>query len=263
MTVDTALAKRLLGALPDIPRWLETRSPLLLRDCEVLGFVEEPLAFVVVDRPMRLASIVGEPAADAIREAVEQVGGDGDVGAQKDNREYVERALPGWSGETAHLHLLADESALQKASPEYGVPIHPGRIVLFRADVRVVTHASLARAEGLPAELREELERALLRWLVVAAHTEFGQLASFCYAASPTETLWDVAVETLEPHRRQGHAAMAVKFLVDHMWEQRKRPVWGALESNAASLTLAKKLGFRPVDTVVAVHPPGEARARA
>jgi len=257
VTVDSALAKKLLEALPDIPRWLEARSPLLLGDCDVLGFVEEPLAFVVVDRPMRLASIVGEPDVGVIREAVELVGEDGDVGAQNDNREYVERALPGWSSETAQLHLLADESALAKASPMYGVPKHPGRVVLFRPDVRVVTIASLARAEGLSSELREELELALLRWLVVAAHTEFGQLASFCYAASPTETLWDVAVETLEPHRRHGHAAQAVKFLVDHMWQRRKRPVWGALESDAASLGLAKKLGFRPVDTVVAMHPPG------
>ncbi|HEY5626247.1 MAG TPA: GNAT family N-acetyltransferase [Dehalococcoidia bacterium] len=258
MTVDAALGKRLLEELPDIPRWLETRGPLLSGDCEVLGFVEEPLAFVVVDRPMRLASIGGEPAAEVIREAVEQVGESGDVLAQEDNREYVERALPGWRAETAHLHLLADESALAKAVPGSEVPRrHPGRVVLFRPDVRVVTYASLARAEGLSAELREELERALLRWTVVAAHTEFGQLASFCYAAWPTESLWDVAVETLAPHRRQGHAAMSVKFLVDHMWQQRKRPVWGALESNAASLALAKRLGFRPVDTLVVMHPPG------
>ncbi len=260
MTVDGSLAKRLLEALPDVPRWLETRAPLLSGDCEVLGFVEAPLAFVVVDRPLRLASIVGEPEAEVIREVVEQVGEGGDVLAQEDNREYVERALPSWSAETAHLHLLADESALRKAVPESEVPIHPGRVVLFRPEVRVVTHASLARAEGLSAELREDLERALLRWVVVAAHTEFGQLASFCYAAWPTETLWDVAIETMEPYRRQGHGARAVKFLVDHMWEQRKRPVWGALESNAASLALAKRLGFRPVDTLFVMHPPGYAR---
>ena len=262
MTVDPALAKRLLKELPDIPRWLETRAPLLLGDCEVLGFVEEPLAFVVIDRPMRLASIVGEPDADAIREAIEQVGEDGDVLAQEDNREHVERALPGWSGETALLHLLADESALQKAAPEYEVRVPPAHMV-FRFDARVVTQASLARAEGLPAELREELERALLRWVVVAAHTEFGQLASFGYAAAPTETLWAAAIETLGPHRRQGHAAMAVKFLVDLMWQRGKRPVWGALESNTASLGLAKKLGFRPVDTLVVMHPPGQGAVRA
>jgi RimJ/RimL family protein N-acetyltransferase len=188
------------------------------------------------------------------------VGEDGDVGAQKDNREYVERALPGWSGETAQLHLLADESALRDAVAAYDIPRHPGRVVLMRREVRVVTHATLATAKGLSAELRDELERALLRWLVVAAHTEFGELASICYASSPTETLWDVALETLEPYRRRGYGAQAVKFLVDLMWEQRRKPVWGALESNTESLALAKKLGFRPVDTVVAMHPPGEER---
>jgi RimJ/RimL family protein N-acetyltransferase len=34
-----------------------------------------------------------------------------------------------------------------------------------------------------------------------------------------------------------------------------KRPVWGAVESNRASLGLAAKLGFRPVDTLFLFSP--------
>lgn len=33
------------------------------------------------------------------------------------------------------------------------------------------------------------------------------------------------------------------------------RPVWGAEETNSASLGLAKKLGFEPVDEVAVFHP--------
>jgi hypothetical protein len=258
LTVEERLAKRLLAALPDIPRWLETRSPLLHGDCELLGLSEEPLSFVVVDRAVRLASIAGQPPAEAVRQAVAVVSEVGDVLAQEDNRQYVAGILGGWRPETAKLHLLADELALRTAAgasmrADPGVPLEPADVP--PPDVRVVTFATLEGAPGVAPELRAELERALLRYLVVAAYTERGDPASFCYAV-PTESLWDVSIETLAPYRNQGYAVQAVQYLVGLMWERRKKPVWGALESNVASLALAKKLGFRPVDTMVVMHPP-------
>jgi hypothetical protein len=39
--------------------------------------------------------------------------------------------------------------------------------------------------------------------------------------------------------------------MIDHMRRERREPVWCALESNSASLRLAVKLGFTPVDAVV------------
>ena len=259
MTVDEALANRLLAALPDIPRWVETRSPLLHGDCEVLGLNEETLSFVVVDRAVRLASIAGRPPAEAVREAIAVVSEEGDVLAQEDNRDYVAGILAGWRPETAKLHLLADERALQTAAgpsmrADPGTP--PGPADVPPPDVRVVTFAMLEGAPGVPPALRAELERALLRYLVVAAYTERGEPVSFCYGVA-TESLWDVSIETLAPYRRQGYAVQAVRYLVDLMWERRKKPVWGALESNSASLSLAKKLGFRPVDALVVMHAPG------
>jgi predicted GNAT family acetyltransferase len=83
-----------------------------------------------------------------------------------------------------------------------------------------------------------------------------GVAASFCYAGSTTETLWDVSIDTLEPFRRQGYAGLCVAYVVDQMNREGKRPVWGAVESNEASLRLASKLGFKPVDRITVFERP-------
>jgi hypothetical protein len=36
--------------------------------------------------------------------------------------------------------------------------------------------------------------------------------------------------------------------MIEHFDRQGKKPVWGAFESNTASMNLAAKLGFVPVD---------------
>jgi len=69
--------------------------------------------------------------------------------------------------------------------------------------------------------------------------------------------LWDVSVDTLEPFRRQGYAGLCVAYVIDQMNRERRRPVWGAVESNEASLRLASKLGFRPVDRIIVFERPG------
>ena len=90
----------------------------------------------------------------------------------------------------------------------------------------------------------------------MAATIVAGEAVSFCYAGSVTEQLWDISIDTLAEHRRRGYAALCVAFMVNHMRKQGKEPVWGALETNDASLGLAAKLGFVPVDRVVVFERP-------
>ena len=63
---------RLVGpGLPDVPRWVETRSMLLSGRCEVFRLEEgEDLGFVVRDAEDVLVSVVGCPGSEAIEEAV-------------------------------------------------------------------------------------------------------------------------------------------------------------------------------------------------
>ena len=56
---------------------------------------------------------------------------------------------------------------------------------------------------------------------------------------------------TLEDHRGNGYAGLSVAHLIHHMRALGKAPVWQAVEENPASLRLAAKLGFEPIDEMV------------
>ena len=91
----------------------------------------------------------------------------------------------------------------------------------------------------------------------MATTVDEGRPAAFCYVAWETENLWDVSIETLPELRGRGLAALAVSFLFELMREKGKQPVWGAEESNIASMSLAAKLGFEKVDRLAVFFAPG------
>lgn len=235
---DKRLLDHLARALPDVPRWIETRSMLLSDGCELFGVDEQEPSFVV--RDPELISVVGYPSPGEIREAASR--GSADLLAFPENRDHVSEALPDWTGVRAMLHLLGDAPRLPEV-PE--------------GSVRLLAASEIRALERLPPDLRSELESAAGESTIVAALEE-ERLVSFCYAASRTEGLWDVAIDTLEGHRRRGHAARCVGYMVERM--RPLRPVWGAEETNPASLGLAAKLGFVVVDELIVFHPPRDGR---
>ncbi len=93
---DRATLNRLVRTLPDVPRWVETRSMLLSGRCEVFGIEEgRDLSFVVRDTEDGLISVVERPGKDAIEEAGARER-EGDVSnAPPDNGPHVSAALPG------------------------------------------------------------------------------------------------------------------------------------------------------------------------
>jgi GNAT superfamily N-acetyltransferase len=102
---------------------------------------------------------------------------------------------------------------------------------------------------GLPPALRAEVGAALARvqplFVARVPPGDAGRIVAVCSAAWETETRWDVSVETVPRHRRRGLAAACFAALARWMLAERgKRPVWGAHESNPASLALAGRLGF-------------------
>lgn len=236
-----ASLSRLARTLPDVPRWVETRSMLLSGHCEVFGLEEgRDSGFVVRDTETRLISVVDRPREDAIAEAVTRGGYGGDVLAGTEDSPHVATALPGWTAARATLHLLGDAPRLPRV-PE--------------GSVRLLSPPEPASLEAVPHDLRFELE-LFGRRSPIAAALAADRPVSFCYAASQTEGLWDISIDTLEEYRRQGHAARCVAYMIWHMRRRNKEPVWGAEAWNLPSLGLAAKLGFVLIDEMVVFHPP-------
>jgi GNAT superfamily N-acetyltransferase len=237
---------RLAYALPDIPRWLYTRSMLLSGRCEVLGLEEGGSEPQFVARELEEGEdgsvcVVGRPPTDAIREAARRNGDGGDVLTTPEGASQVLGALPDWTATRATLHLLGDAPRLPRFA---------------EGEVRPFEISDLAAvADDLPEELRSELEVALTGGAPAVAALADGRPVSFCYAADETETLWDISIDTLERYRRQGYAARCVSYMVAEMWRRGKEPVWAAEETNSPSMLLAAKLGFVPVDELVLFRP--------
>jgi hypothetical protein len=217
--------------VPDIPRLVETRAMLLGGDCRLFGRPDEGHA-VVVAGDGSLAAVIGLPSSAEVAEAAADF--DGELLAEERLTAHVSAALPGWRGEGAVIHAWG---AARPAAP----PGLPPTCLLRPAD----------SLEHLPPELRDEIQDARARTAVVVALAEppDGPVpVAFCYAGSETETLWDVSMDTLEPYRRRGFAQAAFLHLAALLAEKGKSPVWGAVDSNVASLRLAARLGFLPVD---------------
>jgi hypothetical protein len=244
------LGRRLAGELPDEPRWLETRAMLLGGHAQVTGGDSVATGFVVrvVHGALSVVAVVGQPSRDAIAEAVADVTQFTPIVAQIANRSHVADALrsdrhSSWTSERAILHRLRVVDGqyarrVQQDPPYTGPP----------PDVRLLTRDDLLA--HLPAGLRHEITHAR-EFAPIAAVFVDGVAVSFCYPAWITERLWDVSIDTLEGHRGQSLGARAVRFMIELMAAGGREPVWGALESNAASLRLGAKLGFVPAGDLV------------
>lgn len=239
--------EHLAGLLPDVPRHLYAKSMLLSGRCEVLGLEETSSgpSFVVRDLGDEVDPwfcVVGRPSKEAIREAARRNRDEGEVLAARQEAAQVAMALPGWTRTRVPLHLLDDVSQLPRLTE--------GQVKPFgAADLKD------AASGDLPGEMRSYLEEAVGMELPVAASLERGRPVSFCCAETETEGLWDVAIETLEGHRRRGHAARCLSWMVAEMRRRGKEPVWAAEETNRASLRLAARLGFVPADELALFRP--------
>lgn len=97
----------------------------------------------------------------------------------------------------------------------------------------------------LPQTLADELQWARTRGPIFTAYVD-GQPACFAYAPWRSPTLFDVSVDTLPGYRQLGLATLTAAAMIRS--ELPRKPVWGADEHNHASLRLAERLGFTPVD---------------
>jgi GNAT superfamily N-acetyltransferase len=236
-------ALRLANSLRDIPRWIETRAMLLSGRAQVTGGATVEQGFVVKQCPgvTSAVAVVGRPPREAIVGALEDIAPPSPVLAQVEDAAWVQDALATvsnaatpWRGETFIVHALAD----------------PGRSVAVVGEP-VVRMLQMDDGLGhLPPGLLHEMTHARLMGPVAVVFDD-GVAASFCYPCWQTEGLWDVSIDTLDEHRGQSFAVAAVRLMIDHMRRAGRLPVWGAADSNRASLRLAARIGFVAVDRIV------------
>jgi hypothetical protein len=248
MRLEEALAR-----VPDEPRWVDVRGMLLsgrARVAAVPGADPRRDGFLVTVPDVSLAALVGGPPADLIAATVSGLTGDVNLLVQHEDDAGLRAALPGWVRYTAILHALPGVMTWESQADEA---------------TRVFDRGNAPRLDHLPAPLQRELRDALAGrttarfvdgsiprvvpppgpvHVPMAAAWAGASPVAFCYPVWQTERWWDVAIDTLESHRRQGFAQRAARGLIRHLRATGRAPVWGALDGNTASRALAARLGF-------------------
>jgi hypothetical protein len=215
-----------------VPRHVEARGLLLSGRCEVLA---EGDGALVCARETPLVCVVGRPGPGAFARVMAGAG-DHEFLVPVEDRAFVEKALVQWDAEEAAVHVL----------PE-GAPLPPR---VAGIEVGCLAPGDQDALPTVPEDLSHELRTALGYGPVVVAFAG-DEPAAFAYAPWETEGWFDLSVDTLEPFRRRGLAEAAARELMTLQGAAGRRPVWGAVASNLASLRLAEKLGFREVDRLV------------
>lgn len=219
----------LLALVPDEPRWVEARD-LLLAGAPVTPVGDGALVVSVDDQlqvavgPVAVAATVA--AADPALPLL--------CAIERDDLAAALRAA-GWLVERAQLHTLPDPD---------GLPDDDGAGLL-------PDDASL---DHLPDELRDELQRAR-RHAPIHTVCVDGVPVSFAYASARTERWFDTSVDTAPGFRQLGLATLVAAALIRAERAGGREPVWGALDSNHASLRLAARLGFVPTGALWVATP--------
>jgi GNAT superfamily N-acetyltransferase len=224
-----------LDDLPDEPACVEARGMLLSGRGRIIW--RDETALVLHAAREQLVTIVGSFRWEAVAPILDDLGPCVEIVTRDTEFRRAGSLPPGWIADRAvvHDHLARVPAALD------------GRPVTFfkETDTPDLRH--------VPAELRRELEAALA-FSPLAAALDGDVPVSFCYAGWETETWWDVSIDTLEPWRNRGFAAAATIALMAHMRRRGKRAVWAALETNQASLGVARRLGFTPAGRLAVVR---------
>jgi hypothetical protein len=223
---------QILERVVDVPRHVEARGLLLSGRSEV---VAEGAGALVCARETPLVCVVGRPGSAAFTRVLAGPG-EREFLAPADERGFVESALPEWDAEEAAVHVLPEGAPLSPAAEGIAVGC------LEQGDQDLLP--------PLPDELGHELRTALGHGPVIVAFAG-DEPAGFAYAPWVTEAFFDVSVDTLTPYRRRGIGEAAARELLILQGAAGRRPVWGAVSSNLASLRLAAKLGFFEVDRLV------------
>ena len=124
--------------------------------------------------------------------------------------------------------------------------------------VRMLTLDDLSVLDRAPRDLQphcfETLAAGLTEGVAAGAIVE-GKVVSICHTAARSDQYADLGVFTAQGFRGQGLATAAASLVARRVRRDGQIPVWSAGETNAASLRVARKVGFVEVSRRVYVIP--------
>ena len=173
--------------------------------------------------------------------------------------DYISRYETAHCFETPNLHVLND--AFQREGcrvcfmAEYFLPdVRALKLLPCDAELRVLTQPDFAPLytdawhNALCADRRE------LDVLGVGAYRD-GQLIGLAACSADCDTMWQIGVDVLPAHRRQGIAAALTSRLALEILDRGKVPFYCCAWSNIPSARNAAASGFRPAWAEVTVKP--------
>jgi len=216
--------------LPDVPRWIEAHGiasdPAGWREPVGGGFAlgHDRARLIVVAGDAEPGEVAKLAAARPHYTLLFAIDREDLAAAMRRTRRAVARAI---------LHTLADPAALPDLEGAIALP----------------PDASLAH---LPAALTDELAGASTTvWTTIVDDKP----VAFAYAPWRSAKWFDISIDTLPGFRQLGLGSLVAAAMIRDEMRQGRQAVWGSDESNAASLRLAKRLGFTPVDEIGVAAP--------
>lgn len=235
MTRYPALRARAVAAIPDTPVTVETRA--LARDAaSYVHAIGRGWLLIAADRD--LACVFGDADPLARDTILDIAAFDGML------------LLPEAAGPTLGAAWHRERARVFTATPE--VLGDRARDVARRGTRTVVRRLSPRDSLAhLPAELADEIVDARDTRDVYAAFCDDAPV-SFAYVSLETERHGDLSIDTLDGFRRRGFGAAVLGPVIADLVARGVNPVWGAAESNAGSLALARRCGFTvPAGTMI------------
>jgi len=143
----------------------------------------------------------------------------------------------------------ADAAALLPGNraPDLLLGLDGGLRAVPNPAARLLSPADLPLLEAAPDELRRtgwpDLETALEE-APVAGAVAGGALVAVAFASVLTPRFGEIGVATLERHRGRGHATACASAVAGAVLASGRTALWTCDEAHAASLAIARRLGF-------------------
>jgi GNAT superfamily N-acetyltransferase len=213
--------------LPDEPRWVEANA--LLASGEAWQAAAGAGVVLGHDGARLMIATADAEAEAVVAEATARAGWTLLAAPERDDLRAA-LASHGWWVEAARLFTLPDPDRLPD---DDGAAPLPAGVAL----------------DHLPPPLAAEIAMAEQRTTVWTAVVDDAPV-SFAYAPWRSHRWFDVSVDTAPGFRQLGLATRVASALIRAERAAGREAVWGAVESNDASLRLAARLGFVEVDAL-------------